>query len=138
MMEIFFLWFVFAVVVGIGAGARGRNGFGWWLLAMLISPLLALILLVLLPSVTPGSTAAPHPDTHVKCPDCAELVLREARVCKHCGCKLVPYSEQPAQLAAQAEAGPPIDLFREVGAVLRDIGQIAAHLYRKAVKSLHR
>jgi len=26
----------------------------------------------------------------VKCPDCAELVRREARVCKHCGCKLVP------------------------------------------------
>lgn len=32
----------------------------------------------------------PTPDTHVKCPDCAELVRREARVCKHCGCKLVP------------------------------------------------
>ena len=30
------------------------------------------------------------PDTHVKCPDCAELVKREARVCKHCGCRLVP------------------------------------------------
>lgn len=30
------------------------------------------------------------PDTHVRCPDCKELVLKEARVCKHCGCKLVP------------------------------------------------
>lgn len=29
-------------------------------------------------------------NTHVKCPDCAELVKREARVCKHCGCKLIP------------------------------------------------
>lgn len=28
--------------------------------------------------------------THVKCPDCAELVLKEARKCKHCGCSLVP------------------------------------------------
>ena len=25
--------------------------------------------------------------THKKCPDCAELVLIDARVCKHCGCK---------------------------------------------------
>lgn len=33
---------------------------------------------------------SPTPDTHVKCPDCAELIKREARVCKHCGCKLVP------------------------------------------------
>ncbi len=32
----------------------------------------------------------PTPETHVKCPDCAELVRREARVCKHCGCRLVP------------------------------------------------
>lgn len=30
------------------------------------------------------------PDTHVKCPDCKELVRKDARVCKHCGCKLVP------------------------------------------------
>lgn len=35
---------------------------------------------------------APTPQTHVKCPDCAELVRAEARVCKHCGCKLVPQS----------------------------------------------
>lgn len=32
----------------------------------------------------------PTPETHVKCPDCAELVRREARVCKHCGCRLIP------------------------------------------------
>ena len=32
----------------------------------------------------------PTPATHVKCPDCAELILREAKVCKHCGCKLRP------------------------------------------------
>lgn len=36
------------------------------------------------------TTATPTPDTHVKCPDCAELVRREAKVCRHCGCKLVP------------------------------------------------
>ncbi len=29
-------------------------------------------------------------NTHVKCPDCAELVLREAKKCRHCGCALVP------------------------------------------------
>ena len=36
------------------------------------------------------SKALPSPDTHVRCPDCRELVLRDARVCKHCGCKLIP------------------------------------------------
>lgn len=32
----------------------------------------------------------PSPRTHVKCPDCAELILKDAKVCKHCGCKLLP------------------------------------------------
>ena len=33
---------------------------------------------------------APTPATHVKCPDCRELVLKDASVCKHCGCTLAP------------------------------------------------
>jgi predicted amidophosphoribosyltransferase len=32
----------------------------------------------------------PTPNTHVKCPDCAELVRMEAKVCKHCGKRLIP------------------------------------------------
>jgi hypothetical protein len=28
-------------------------------------------------------------ETHVKCPDCRELILKDARKCKHCGCKLI-------------------------------------------------
>ena len=33
---------------------------------------------------------SPSPDTHIKCPDCKELVIKEANVCKHCGCRLIP------------------------------------------------
>ncbi len=50
-MEILLVWLIFAVIVGAGANGRGRSGFGWFLLAVLISPLLALILLVVLPNV---------------------------------------------------------------------------------------
>jgi hypothetical protein len=32
----------------------------------------------------------PHPDTHVKCPDCKGLVRKEASKCRHCGCRLTP------------------------------------------------
>jgi len=32
----------------------------------------------------------PTPETHVRCPDCKELVRNDANVCKHCGCKLTP------------------------------------------------
>jgi hypothetical protein len=34
----------------------------------------------------------PNADTHVKCPDCREFILKDARVCKHCGCRLAPQS----------------------------------------------
>ena len=30
------------------------------------------------------------PDTHIKCPDCRELVKKDARKCKHCGCTIMP------------------------------------------------
>ena len=32
----------------------------------------------------------PTPETHVRCPDCAEWVRKKALVCKHCGRKLIP------------------------------------------------
>ena len=40
--------------------------------------------------VVKNAIEEPSPKTHVRCPDCKELVLKEARVCKHCGCKLIP------------------------------------------------
>jgi hypothetical protein len=30
------------------------------------------------------------PETHVRCPECRELVRSDARKCKHCGTSLVP------------------------------------------------
>ena len=102
-MEIAFFWILFSVVIAIGAGSRGRSGIGWFFLSLIFSPLLALILLLLLPSLRQDASA-PTPETHVKCPDCRELVLNEARVCKHCGCRLVPASEQPSATAGRAGA----------------------------------
>jgi hypothetical protein len=43
-----FFWIAFAVVVGVAAASRGRNGFGWFVLALLISPLIALLLVLVM------------------------------------------------------------------------------------------
>jgi hypothetical protein len=37
-----------------------------------------------------GRPSAPTNETHVKCPSCRELVIRDADVCKYCRCKLMP------------------------------------------------
>jgi len=45
------LWLGIAVVIGVGAKGRGRSGFGWFLLAIFLSPLVAGLLLVVLPDL---------------------------------------------------------------------------------------
>ena len=87
-MDLWTAWFIFSIAVAVIASLIGRSGIGWFVLALLISPLLAVIVLAI--AGRPASTDAPRPDTHVKCPDCAELILKQAKVCKHCGCRLVP------------------------------------------------
>jgi len=42
------------------------------------------------PKCKSSSLISADAGTHIKCPECAELVKREAKVCKHCGCRLVP------------------------------------------------
>lgn len=95
-MEILFFlsfWIVLSVVAGIIAGARGRAGFGFFLLALLLSPFIGLILAVALPSRTTvaranGEVASAR--THTRCHACRELVRRDALKCKHCGEQLTP------------------------------------------------
>lgn len=86
-MEFALFWFFFAILCGLMASKSGRSGFGYFVLACLISPLICFILLAILGK---AKEDAPSEETHVRCPDCAEFVLKEARVCKHCGCKLAP------------------------------------------------
>lgn len=40
--------------------------------------------------LTPSGLVRATRDTHVKCPDCRELVLSDARKCRHCGSALLP------------------------------------------------
>ena len=54
-MEIIaFFWFGFAIIVGVAANTRGRSGFGWFLLALIISPLLAGLLVLAMPHKRAG------------------------------------------------------------------------------------
>lgn len=95
-MEIFLFWVIASIVVGMWAGGRGRSGGGWFLIAVLVSPLLAwLILLVIGKNEQAVEAAAISEGGMRKCPMCAELVKREAIKCKHCGAELPPLEEEP-------------------------------------------
>lgn len=90
-MEIVFAWIVIAGFTAAVASSKGRSGFGWFVLGCLFS-LIALIAVAVMPSLK-ASADVPTPETHVRCPDCRELVRNDARKCKHCGCALVPQGD---------------------------------------------
>jgi hypothetical protein len=48
-MEIILFWFGLAIVIGVAAHYRGRSGFGWFLLSLVISPILTGLLLFVMP-----------------------------------------------------------------------------------------
>jgi len=95
-MEIFLGWLVFSVVVGVAASSRGRSGIGWFLISAILSPLIGMVLVLVLPKRGAAAAAVDETgqmitaDSHVRCPDCRELVRRDARKCKHCGTALIP------------------------------------------------
>lgn len=93
-MEAAIAWAFLAGLVAVVAGTRGRSALGWFVLALVISPLLAIIAIVVLPNRMAQLRNADglpiDPTTHVRCPDCREFVLRDARRCKHCGTALLP------------------------------------------------
>jgi hypothetical protein len=56
-MTIIFFWVAFSIVVGVAANSRGRNGGGWFFLALLISPIISGLLVLALPRLNSASNA---------------------------------------------------------------------------------
>ena len=48
---IFIIWLVFALLVGIAASSRGRNGVWWFILAVIISPLIGILFALAMPNL---------------------------------------------------------------------------------------
>jgi len=51
------IWIVTVIIITIAAGKRGRNGFGYFVLSLLFSPVVGLIALATLPE--PGAQEKP-------------------------------------------------------------------------------
>lgn len=91
-MEIVIGWLAFSGLAAWIASSKGRSGLGVFLLSLVLSPLFGIIVALVMKSNT-DLRDAPSPKTHVRCPDCKELVRKDAVKCKHCGTRLVPQAD---------------------------------------------
>ena len=90
-MELFFFWLVLSIVAGIIAASKGRTGFGYFFLSLVLSPLVGLILVIALPKHNP-TIKYPGQGTdlsqfRVPCSECGEQIIASAKVCRFCGHK---------------------------------------------------
>lgn len=88
-MEILVVYVILAAIVGVIAGSWGRSGILWFLLSAVFSPLIGLIILLVAGRADRFSTPSARDDTdlRVHCDQCHELILPQAKVCKHCSAK---------------------------------------------------
>lgn len=81
-MAILIIWIIGAAIAWTVANNKGRSTGGWTLAALLLSPLVVLILLVL-PSIK-------GEDATRQCPYCAETIKAGASICRFCNKEVTP------------------------------------------------
>ena len=85
-MELFFFYIFFSVLVGFHADSKGYSGINFFVLAILLSPIIGFITtLILSPTNEETGDKQIASGNKKRCPECLELLKVDASVCKHCG-----------------------------------------------------
>jgi hypothetical protein len=83
----FIVWVCFGIAGAVVGSNKGRSGCGWMLIVLILGPVGLLLALVMPKNEIQSERNELEKGSVKKCPDCAELVKYDAKVCKHCGKK---------------------------------------------------
>jgi len=93
------IWLIFCIFIGAIAKNKGRSGIGFFFLSLFLTPLIGLIaVLVVKSNVDEIEAKKISSGVFKKCPYCAEIIKREAKVCRYCG-KELPSSSSSKKLS---------------------------------------
>lgn len=94
------LWLGLAIAAGVIASSKGRSGFGYFILGLLL-PLIGVLIAIGVPSVKPVNIVVPHPapseaslqSPTKRCVDCAEEIQLAAKLGRFCRTEQPPLKQ---------------------------------------------
>jgi hypothetical protein len=100
-MDILVVWIIVSILVGVAASHRGRDGVGWFGVSVLVSPLVAPLLLLVLPNLNDHRRKVTELRSSRICPHCAERINLDASICRWCRQNVPPATDQDRRDAAR-------------------------------------
>ena len=92
-VAIIIVWLALCIVVGFYAESKGRSGIGIFFLSLILSPLVGFVAALAMKSDEKKVAVA---QGKKKCPECAEFVQADAKVCRFCQHKFTELEELKA------------------------------------------